>query len=147
MVRSRLPLAIIVVNKVLVTEFYQVFWSLQLPFSKPNAFAEQMTFASFKESVTKVLPVIKEATAKERALMGSKANNGGSSSLKRKRDVEINFEPQGQEYFFAKYLTSPDLLDLEVRKTLLRACRKANKSHRLQIPTFADNSSSSCSSS
>ena len=114
MVRNPFPHVIIASYQAFVAEFYQVFWSLQLPFSKPNAFAEQMTFASFKESVSKVLPVIKEATAKERALMGSKANNGGSSSLKRKRDVEINFEPQGQEYFFAKYLTSPDLLDLEV---------------------------------
>lgn len=46
--------------------------------------------------------------------MGSKVNSN-SAGMKRKREPEINIEPQGQEYFFAKYLTSPDLLDLEVR--------------------------------
>lgn len=64
--------------------------------------------------MNKVLPVIREATAKERALMGSKANLSGSTSLKRKREPELNIEPQAQQYFFAKYLTSPELLDLEV---------------------------------
>jgi len=66
--------------------------------------------------VSKVLPVIKEATAKERALMGSKtlAGNTGSASLKRKRDSEGVEDNANQDYFFAKYLTSPDLLDLEV---------------------------------
>lgn len=62
--------------------------------------------------MNKVLPVIKEATAKERALMGSKANS--SSSLKRRREPEVNIDSANQGYFFSKYLTSPDLLDLEV---------------------------------
>lgn len=56
--------------------------------------------------------MIKEATARERLLMGSKANH---TSLKRRREPEIGLETVGQDYFFAKYLTSPDLLDLEVR--------------------------------
>jgi hypothetical protein len=64
------------------------------------------------ESVTKVLPVIKEATAKERAMMGSRAGANGVT-LKRKREPEE--ESNFNEYFFAKFLTSPDLLDLEVR--------------------------------
>ncbi|THG99281.1 hypothetical protein EW026_g3031 [Hermanssonia centrifuga] len=97
-------------------DFYQTFWSLQLPFSKPSLFAEQATFSSFKESVNKALPVIKEATAKERAMMG-KANASSAASLKRKREPE-NFASKGQEYFFAKYLTSPELLDLEIDFTL-----------------------------
>ena len=63
--------------------------------------------------MAKVLPVIKEATAKERALMGSKANH--STSLKRRREPEVNIDSANHGYFFAKYLTSPDLLDLEVR--------------------------------
>lgn len=77
-------------------------------------FAESYTLPKFEEAVNRVLPVIKEATAKERALMGSKAVSG--ASLKRKREAELAPDPNSnnQDYFFAKYLTSPDLLDLEV---------------------------------
>ena len=97
------------------SDFYRIFWSLQLPFSRPVIFAESYTLPKFKEAVNRVLPVIKEATAKERALMGSKAVSG--SSLKRKRERELVSDPNSntQDYFFAKYLTSPELLDLEVR--------------------------------
>ncbi|THH31953.1 hypothetical protein EUX98_g2251 [Antrodiella citrinella] len=98
-------------------DFYQTFWSLQLPFSKPPLFAEPQTLPKFKEAVNKVLPVIKEATVRERALMGSKSSSG-TSSLKRKREPETVTELAGTEYFFAKYLTSPDLLDLEIDFTL-----------------------------
>lgn len=96
-------------------ELYRTFWSLQLPFSKPPLFAEPKTFPQFKEAVNKILPVIKEATAKERALMGSKTLLGGTgASLKRKREPEPVTQSVGKDYFFAKYLTSPELLDLEV---------------------------------
>jgi THO complex subunit 1 len=59
------------------------------------------------------MPVIKEATAKERAMMGSRNLTGTAASLKRKREPEAE-ETNLNEYFFAKFLTSPDLLDLEV---------------------------------
>lgn len=45
--------------------------------------------------------------------MGSKANSG-SGSLKRRREPEAIIDTAHQGYFFAKYLTSPELLDLEV---------------------------------
>ena len=77
------------------------------------------TFNEFKEAVGRVLPVIKEATAKERAMMGSRSSNSPAQSLKRKREPESADEKNGSEYFFAKFLTSPDLLDLEVRITFL----------------------------
>ncbi|KAH9884633.1 UDP-glucose 4-epimerase [Cubamyces lactineus] len=103
-------------------DFYYTFWSLQLPFSRPPLFAEPQTFPAFKEAVDKVLPVIKEATAKERALMGNKSSSGSgaaSGSLKRKRESGSNSTPNG-EYYFAKYLTSPELLDLEIADTHFR---------------------------
>lgn len=56
--------------------------------------------------------MIKEATAKERAMMGSRAG-AGVASLKRKREPDSE-EANVNEYFFAKFLTSPDLIDLEV---------------------------------
>jgi len=92
-------------------------------------FADPAAFPAFKESVNKVLPFIKEATAKERAMMGNKSAWGNHNSLgplsshtlvtagsKRKREAaEAVDESSMKSYFFAKFLTSPDLLDLEVR--------------------------------
>lgn len=81
--------------------------------------------------MNKVLPFIKEATAKERAMMGNKSASGNSNNLtsstslpavsagsKRKRDntEAIDESSSLKSYFFAKFLTSPDLLDLEVRR-------------------------------
>lgn len=107
----------------LFADFYNTFWSLQLYFSKPTTFATPGTLEEFKEGVAKVMPVIKEATAKERAMMGSRNLAGTAASLKRKRDPEPeteNGETNLSEYFFAKFLTSPDLLDLEVRFRVVR---------------------------
>ncbi|KAI0066697.1 UDP-glucose 4-epimerase [Artomyces pyxidatus] len=102
-------------------DFYTTFWSLQLPFSRPPLFATSQTLEEFKESVNKVLPIIKEATAKERAMTGSRAV-GTSSSLKRKREPDSDSEERSssKDYFFAKFLTSPDLLDLEIADTHFR---------------------------
>ena len=46
--------------------------------------------------------------------MGSKTSSGQHASLKRKRESESVEDSAGGDYFFAKYLTSPELLDLEV---------------------------------
>ncbi|KAK0500742.1 THO complex subunit 1 transcription elongation factor-domain-containing protein [Armillaria luteobubalina] len=101
-------------------DFYQTFWSLQLPFSKPPLFSDPATFSTFKDSVDKVLPVLKEATAKERVMMGSRTGSGGAGSLKRKRELQDTGEEIVTDYFFAKFLTSPDLLDLELKDTHFR---------------------------
>ena len=45
-------------------------------------------------------------------MMGSRSGVGAAATLKRKREPEE--ETNSNEYFFAKFLTSPDLLDLEV---------------------------------
>ncbi|KAG1719450.1 THO complex subunit 1 transcription elongation factor-domain-containing protein [Suillus lakei] len=100
--------------------FYTTFWSLQLPFSRPPLFAFPNTFGEFKDAVDKVLPVIKEATTKERAMMGNRGASGASSSLKRKREPELGEASNNSEYFFAKFLTSPDLLNLEIADTHFR---------------------------
>ena len=65
-----------------------------------------------------VLPRLKEATAHDRALAGSKASHEGSAAAtgtKRKRASDSPDAPGVSDYFFAKFLTSPELLDLEVR--------------------------------
>ncbi|KAI6048069.1 THO complex subunit 1 transcription elongation factor-domain-containing protein [Pisolithus marmoratus] len=101
-------------------DFYNTFWSLQLPFSRPPLFALPDTLSKFKEAVDKVLPVIKEATTKERAMMGNRAASGQPHTLKRKRESEPGDETNSSDYFFAKFLTSPDLLSLELADTHFR---------------------------
>ena len=100
----------------ILSDFYNTFWSLQLPFSKPAIFVSKAAFEEFKEAVSKVLPFIKEATAKERAMREAgvvqEQLQVEPATLKRKRDPEE--ETNSNEYFFAKFLTNPDLLDLEV---------------------------------
>ncbi|KAG1779569.1 THO complex subunit 1 transcription elongation factor-domain-containing protein [Suillus placidus] len=100
--------------------FYTTFWSLQLPFSRPPLFAFPNIFGEFKDAVDKVLPVIKEATTKERAMMGNRGSSGASSNSKRKREPELGEASNNSEYFFAKFLTSPDLLNLEIADTHFR---------------------------
>jgi hypothetical protein len=124
-------------------DFYYTFWSLQQPFARPNVFADPTVFPAFRESVNKVLPFIKEATAKERAMMGNKSASGNSNNLtpstslptvsagsKRKRDGadSVNESSSLKSYFFAKFLTSPELLDLEVLCTDLSTFRSLTRS-------------------
>jgi hypothetical protein len=47
-------------------------------------------------------------------MLGSRSGFGGTGSLKRKRELEANEESTATDYFFAKFLTSPELLELEV---------------------------------
>ncbi|KIL00784.1 hypothetical protein PAXRUDRAFT_29517 [Paxillus rubicundulus Ve08.2h10] len=101
-------------------DLYKIFWFLQLPFSRPPLFASPSTFDEFKHAVDKVLPVVKEATTKERAMMGNRSSAGQSSPLKRKRDTEPGEETNSSDYFFAKFLTNPDLLNLEIADTHFR---------------------------
>lgn len=136
-------------HEVKLLDFYNTFWSLQLPFSRPPLFASPETFSRFKEAVGKVLPVIDEATAKERALMGSRSGSTSTASaprsLKRKRGSEPNEETTATEYFFAKFLTSPELLDLEVCSLYISGeASRPNFAFRSPTLTSAANSSSNC---
>jgi hypothetical protein len=95
-------------------EFFETFWSLQRFFSRPPNLALPGAFDKFKAAVNSVLPVISEANKKERLLMGSKAKIG-SAGAKRKREPLVETPADYRhDYFFAKFLTSPDLLELEV---------------------------------
>jgi hypothetical protein len=101
--------------------FYNTFWFLQYPFSRPPLFTEFDTFKCFQYAVNNVLPILSDATKKERTFAGSKAVAGN----KRKREVtEEPSQPSrlgpGQHYMFAKYLTSPELLELQIADTYFR---------------------------
>ncbi|CAG7854144.1 SubName: Full=Related to nuclear matrix protein p84 {ECO:0000313/EMBL:CCA68937.1} [Serendipita indica DSM 11827] len=102
---------------------YKTFWFLQYPFSRPPAFAEADMFKAFQHAVNKILPILSEATKKERMLAGSKTLAGS----KRKRDVEMDVQKvsytvqdEHADYAFAKYLSSPELLELEIADTNFR---------------------------
>lgn len=98
-------------------EFYNTFWSLQTYFARPQTFSQQAALPTFKQSVEAVLAALIEATKKERAMTGT-GPKGAGAGLKRKFSETLDVpEDAGteQNYFFAKYLTSPDLLEYEVR--------------------------------
>ncbi|KZS93046.1 hypothetical protein SISNIDRAFT_485984 [Sistotremastrum niveocremeum HHB9708] len=101
-------------------EFFQTFWSLQLPFSRPSLLTQQSVFADFKHAVNVVLPVISEANKRERLMMGSKAVMGHvTGKRKRTPPTDLNDDAR-RDYFFSKFLTSPDLLELELADSLFR---------------------------
>ncbi|CAE6412785.1 unnamed protein product [Rhizoctonia solani] len=102
-------------------------------------------FSAFKKAVDTIIPVLSERTRKDNALMGRESKGSGSPivGVKRKRTAssgvrrirdqmvddnarELELEQQPPEdldldkYFFAKFLTSPDLLDLELADTNFR---------------------------
>ena len=63
--------------------------------------------------------------------MGSKSNHASSSGpLKRKREPGATESSAKSEYYFAKYLTSPELLDLEVRNVQ----NKPKRTTRTHLP-------------
>jgi hypothetical protein len=111
-------------------EFYQTFWSVQKPFSNPSHFQNPDAMATFRTNVSKILPVLSEATKKDRQSSTSKgATPAALAGVKRKRDAEIEggaaeapanrttlvkHQSNKKDYFFAKFLTNFDLLELEV---------------------------------
>lgn len=111
-------------------EFYQTFWSVQNPFSNPSYFQKVDAMATFRVNVSKILPALSEATRKDRLSSTSKsATPAAIAGAKRKRDTEIEAnaaeapangsalgqpESSKKDYFFAKFLTNFDLLELEV---------------------------------
>ncbi|CAE6536631.1 unnamed protein product [Rhizoctonia solani] len=112
---------------------------------KPVDLKPTDVFSAFKKAVDVIIPVLSERTRKDKALMGRESKGSGSPvvGVKRKRAVssgvrrirdriedenarELELEQQPPEeldldkYFFAKFLTSPDLLDLELADTNFR---------------------------
>ncbi|KIO28702.1 hypothetical protein M407DRAFT_22130 [Tulasnella calospora MUT 4182] len=106
-------------------EFYNTFWNLQTYFARPQTFGQQTALPAFKESVEAVLAALIEATKKEKAMTGTgpKGGSGAAAGSKRKfsemLDVPEDVGTQ-QNYFFAKYLTSPDLLEYELADSVFR---------------------------
>ncbi|KAM0786947.1 hypothetical protein ACM66B_002368 [Microbotryomycetes sp. NB124-2] len=100
-------------------DFYHAFWSLQRYFSNPALlFDNATTVRSLKELQTgmnKTLTAFAEATKQERRLAGSSKAGG-----KRKAETDQDIENSLEQYFFPKYLTSRNLLELEIADTSFR---------------------------
>ncbi|KAG9050630.1 hypothetical protein FS837_003730 [Tulasnella sp. UAMH 9824] len=106
-------------------EFYNTFWNLQTYFARPQTFGQQTALPAFKQSIETVLAALVEATKKEKAMTGTGPKGGAGAAAGSKRkfsemlDVPEDVGTQ-QNYFFAKYLTSPDLLDYELADSVFR---------------------------
>lgn len=99
-------------------EFYNTFWSLQTLFARPRTFIDPEALPKFKTTSENVLASLVEVTKKEQLLMGTAKS--AIAGMKRKLAGSSTAVPitaadvAPGEYFFAKFLTSPDLLDFEV---------------------------------
>jgi THO complex subunit 1 len=96
-------------------ELYPIFWGLQQNFSDPKRLFEAVNFASFKSGLEATMSKFKSVQA-EHSGRPSKVAEDSKKGTKRKRgqgddDLANAFNP--------KYLTSPDLFELEVRKVVV----------------------------
>jgi len=161
--------ALVVLLLKLFPVLFNAFWWLQYPFSRPFVFAEPGTLKAFMKAVDIVLPVLQEASKKDRQMAGGNKDNAtnakstANSGAKRKRGdegedeemISVEKKPRldglsqaardkldslyrrvadlesdasqrqvakvdgpsklaSSQMTFIKYLTSPDLLDLEL---------------------------------
>ncbi|KAG9015256.1 UDP-glucose-4-epimerase [Tulasnella sp. JGI-2019a] len=99
-------------------ERYNTFWSLQTYFARPQTFASPDAMPAFKIAAQNVLSVLSEASKKEQAMMGTV--KGPTKRNVPKAVSEDTATPPSAEYFFAKLLTSPDLLEFELADVVFR---------------------------
>lgn len=94
---------------------YPLFWSLQAYFSAPTKVFDPQHFTSFKTGLEATLSTFKSINTDLENQNTSKASEDIRRSTKRKRTAD------GQEFassFNPKYLTSRDLFDLEVSRSV-----------------------------
>lgn len=79
-------------------------------------------FKAFQLSVNAILPILSEASKKERTLAGSKAGAKRKRESQDPQEIKPSFtrREQHKDYAFAKYLSSPELLELEIADTNFR---------------------------
>ncbi|BGP19444.1 hypothetical protein JCM10213_006264 [Rhodosporidiobolus nylandii] len=120
------------------SSFYTTFWSLQRFFTNPHllfspapaastsssAAPAEDPMATLRTGLTQTLAAFAAATRREKELGGSgkdapesaKKGKAGEADM---RDGDAS-EGEGEEYFFPKFLTSRNLLDLELSDPLFR---------------------------
>lgn len=103
-------------------ELYSIFWSLQRVFTNPPSLfvpavaststtpAAADAFATLRTALEKTLAVFAAATKKEKELGGAAKDSPASAGKQKAADDEESIE----HYFFPKFLTSKNLLELEV---------------------------------
>ncbi|GAA5886285.1 hypothetical protein JCM6882_001591 [Rhodosporidiobolus microsporus] len=116
------------------SQFYTTFWSLQCFFNNPHllfssgpkgAAAPEDPFATLHHGLLKTLAAFRAATKRERELAGAakdeKTKGEGKADVPKEVEVEMKAldDPDAtdaslEQYFFPKFLTSRNLLDLEL---------------------------------
>lgn len=92
-----------------VDELYPIFWGLQQHFSQPKSLFDAKVFTSFKSGLQATMAKFKSVQA-ENPGRPSKVAEEVKKSTKRKRQGDDDLA----NAFHLKYLTSPDLFELEV---------------------------------
>ncbi|BGP02885.1 hypothetical protein RTG_02997 [Rhodotorula toruloides ATCC 204091] len=103
------------------SQFYTTFWSLQRIFNNPpllfaappvaSTSADADPFRTLKNGLRQTLAAFAAATKKEKELAGSAKEGAVSGKAK---ESEVDAEEGLEEYFFPKFLTSRNLLELEL---------------------------------
>ncbi|BGP10801.1 THO complex subunit 1 [Rhodotorula toruloides] len=103
------------------SQFYTTFWSLQRIFNNPpllfaappaaSTSADADPFRTLKNGLRQTLAAFAAATKKEKELAGSAKEGAVSGKAK---ESEVDTEEGLEEYFFPKFLTSRNLLELEL---------------------------------
>lgn len=101
---------------VTVDDFYTTFWSLQRFFTNPPSLFQPSippvnAFEELNDGLTQTLDTFAAATKKEKELQGASKEGGERKLGKRKEEDEEEIK---SHYFFPKFLTSRNLLELEV---------------------------------
>ncbi|KAM3589765.1 hypothetical protein VKS41_000618 [Umbelopsis sp. WA50703] len=114
--------------------FYTLFWSTQSFLTNPPSIFADGNFEKFQKGVKTTISKFNDMSQREAVVAGSSADHSGKDSMSRKRsademDVDDSFSEAAvrdvyNEYFFPRFLTSRELLELELadisfRRTVL----------------------------
>ncbi|KAG2185829.1 hypothetical protein INT43_002266 [Umbelopsis isabellina] len=114
--------------------FYTLFWSTQSFLTNPPSIFADDNFQKFQKGVETTMSKFNDMSQREAVVAGSSADHAGKDSVSRKRsademDVDDSFTEEAvrdvyNEYFFPRFLTSRELLELELadisfRRTVL----------------------------
>ncbi|CAO3695967.1 unnamed protein product [Umbelopsis ramanniana] len=110
--------------------FYTLFWSTQSFLTNPPSIFAEANYEKFKEGVETTISKFNDMSQREAVVAGSTADHHGKEPTSRKRsanemDVDETFSDEAirdvyNDYFFPKFLTSRELLELELEDVSFR---------------------------
>ncbi|KAI9286428.1 THO complex subunit 1 transcription elongation factor-domain-containing protein [Umbelopsis sp. AD052] len=110
--------------------FYTLFWSTQSYLTNPPSIFADQNYEKFKEGAETTISKFNDMSQREAVVAGSTADHHGKEPTSRKRsasemDVDDTFSDEAirdvyNDYFFPKFLTSRELLELELEDVSFR---------------------------